>query len=114
MEEAISGLPNVQQEAVRTCFASAKVSNSKNRRYTLAWIYECLLIRIKGRAVYEHLRTQKLLPLPCIHTLNKYISKMNGCYGFQKSTFELLKKKASYMKAEDRRGKRYLSNGKTF
>lgn len=104
LEQIISELPGSQQEAIRMCFAASKVANTKNRRYTLAWIYECLLIRIKGRATYEHLRKQKLLPLPCGVTLNKYIRRMNGCYGFQKSTFELLRKKSSYMKPEEKRG----------
>lgn len=104
LEHTISELPNAQQEAVRMCFAASKVTNPKNQRYTLAWIYECLLIRIKGRSTYDHLRKHKLLPLPSNVTLNKYIRKMNGCYGFQKSTFELLKKKSSSIKPQERRG----------
>ncbi|XP_029347789.1 uncharacterized protein LOC107885227 isoform X1 [Acyrthosiphon pisum] len=59
IEEAIIEMPENQQEAVRTCFAAAKKHNVKGNRYTINWIYECLLIRIKSKKVYEHLRSKK-------------------------------------------------------
>ncbi|KAJ8911512.1 hypothetical protein NQ315_012483 [Exocentrus adspersus] len=102
LEKAITDMPPSQQEVVRTCFAAAKVRNPKGRRYTMAWIYDCILLRIKSRASYEHLRNT--LPLPCAQTLHKYIKRVQGCYGFQKSVFQLLKEKSKVMSPEERRG----------
>lgn len=41
LEDNISSLPAAQQQAVRTCFETAKVKNKSGRRYTIDWI--CLL-----------------------------------------------------------------------
>ncbi|XP_029348290.1 uncharacterized protein LOC103308705 isoform X2 [Acyrthosiphon pisum] len=104
IEEAIIEMPENQQEAVRACFAAAKKHNVKGNRYTINWIYECLLIRIKSKKVYEHLRSKNILTLPCVDTLQKYIQKMSSQYGFQQATFDILKKKSSTMKPEEKRG----------
>jgi hypothetical protein len=53
--KTIQKLPKNQQEAVKTCFDASKVASSNGRRYTLNWIYECMLIRIKSRKTYEHI-----------------------------------------------------------
>ncbi|XP_074113595.1 uncharacterized protein LOC141536770 isoform X2 [Cotesia typhae] len=71
LEEEISHLPEAQKEAVRACFQAAKVKNKKQRRYTIEWVYECLMVRIKGPAVYEKLRTRQILPLPCTLLLDE-------------------------------------------
>jgi len=54
--------------------------------------------------VYEHLRTRKILALPCIDTLGKYIAKMSGQYSFQQAIFDLLAKEADCMAPKDKRG----------
>lgn len=59
IENEIVRLPESQQEAVRACFAAAKLKDPKGNRYSINWIYECLLVKIKSRKVYEHLRTRK-------------------------------------------------------
>lgn len=102
--EAIKLLPNSQQEAVKACLDASKVSRANGRRYTLNWIYECILIRIKSRKTYEHLRIHGILPLPTIETLQKYLLHTKGVYGFQSSTFASLKEKSFHMKPEERRG----------
>ena len=76
--------------------------------YSAAWIYECLLLRIKSRKAYQHILEHKILALPSISTLTRYIRKIKRCYGLHQSTFTCLKKKASVMDATDRRGKLYL------
>ncbi|XP_074112383.1 uncharacterized protein LOC141536864 isoform X2 [Cotesia typhae] len=43
----ISILPPVQQLAIRACFNAVKAKNAKQRRYTVEWVYECLLLGIK-------------------------------------------------------------------
>ncbi|XP_046407832.1 uncharacterized protein LOC124172439 [Ischnura elegans] len=87
----ISNLPERQQEGVRACFAAPQPKNPKNRRYTLSWVYECLLLRIKSRKAYEHLRKSNILCLPGANTLSRYIRNVKGAYGFQGAIFPLLK-----------------------
>ncbi|XP_074114811.1 uncharacterized protein LOC141537612 [Cotesia typhae] len=104
IEEEIADLPEAQKQAVRACFQAAKVKNSKQRRYTIEWVYECLMIRIKGPAVYDKLRERQILPLPCKDTLNRYINKLDSAFGFPKAIFDTLRLKASRMESYDKRG----------
>lgn len=134
VDEAINALPRSQQEAVRACFKAAKLKNIKSSRYTfclifysvwyfihtfsltfeilnsyysrytLQWIYECLLIKIKSGKTYNHLRKNKILALPAPQTLRRYIEKVKGVYGFQPSIFSSLQKKSLNMHVKDRRG----------
>lgn len=104
IEKEILNLPPIQQENVRACFAAAKLQNSKQRRYTVEWVYECLLIRIKSAAVYERLRSRQILPLPCKDTLQKYIQKLDSAFGFSEALFETLKLKGSRMEVNTKRG----------
>ena len=56
-------------------------------RYDIEWLLECLLIRVKSPATYEHLRANKILPLSSKDTLRKMISSMSPEFGF--NDFEL-------------------------
>lgn len=82
--ENVNLLPTSMQEQVKACFAAAKAKGKKGRRYSTEWIYECFLLRVKGRASYEFLRQKNIMPLPTIPTLNKYIKNMKPTYGFHK------------------------------
>ncbi|EZA54494.1 hypothetical protein X777_05749 [Ooceraea biroi] len=63
-------------------------------------------MRIKSKKCYDHLRTRKILPLPCPDTLNKYLHSIDStAYGFQPAIFQCLKLKASRMELSDKRGK---------
>ena len=85
-------LPSEQRNAVKACFSAAKLKSPRGRRYDLHWIYECLLMRIKSKNLYEHILNRKILIVPTVKTLDKYIKKMNSSYGFNMSTFASLKK----------------------
>lgn len=104
MEETISKLPRNQQLAVKACFAAAKLKNMKGMRYSNEWVYECILLRIKSTKTYNHLRSHNILTLPSVETLNRYIKIVKSCYGFQMSTFEMMKKKTANMEPNDVRG----------
>lgn len=104
IQETISKLPESQQLAVRACFAAAKLKDKKGIRYSNEWVYECILLRIKSTKTYNHLKSRNILTLPSISTLNRYTKNVKGCYGFQTSTFEILKKKTANMKSNDVRG----------
>lgn len=99
----INKLPKNHQEAVNACLNASKVSSANGRRYTLNWIYECILIRIKSKKTYEHLRTYGILALPSTETIHKYLLHTKGVYGFQSSTFKSLKEKACHMRPEEKK-----------
>ncbi|XP_067204347.1 uncharacterized protein [Linepithema humile] len=104
IEETISKLPQNQQLAVQACFAAAKLKDNRGMRYSNEWVYECILLRIKSAKTYNYLRSHNILTLPSNKTLNRYIKIVKGCYGFQSSTFEILKKKTANMEPNDVRG----------
>lgn len=102
--EAIENLPTAQKLAVQECFSAAKKAGKRGRRYTLDWVFECLLMRIKSPTLYEHIRKKDVLPLPTQTTLLHYLSSFDVGFGFKKETFEALRKKASCMSMQQRRG----------
>lgn len=103
--KAIEQLPQVQQMLVMQCLNVAKTGgNKRNRRYTPDWVYECLLMRIKSPALYEHLRRKDILPLPTQNTLLKYIRSFDVGFGFKKQLFETLRMKGASLSPQQRRG----------
>ncbi|XP_074110941.1 uncharacterized protein LOC141535067 [Cotesia typhae] len=99
----ISILPPLQQLAIRACFDASKISNPKQRRYTVQWVYECLLLRIKSASVYDRLRERNILPLPCKDTLHRYIQKLDSAFGFPKAIFDTLHLKSGGMEIYQKR-----------
>lgn len=105
IEAACSKLPQNQQLAISACLSASKVKDLRGIRYSSQWIYECILLRIKSRKTYEHLRNRQVLVLPTIKTINRYIKAVGGIYGFQKSLFQVLKSKMStFEDSNDARG----------
>ena len=90
LNDCILDLPIEQQEMVTTIFNEAKCKSSKGRRYSLEWVYECLLMRIKGPKFYKKMRKE--------NKLGRYIKKLHTAYGFQENTFQVMKEEAQYNK----------------
>lgn len=109
LNEFIATLPPAQQEAVRACFEAAKRKGPSGRRYTTEWVYQCMLMRIKDKKLYNHLRENEILVLPNISTINNYLKHYGGSYGFQPQILEMLKTKTEGMDAKLRRGNLNLS-----
>lgn len=105
LQEAIKNVPLQMQEVVKTIHTYGKVKDQRGMRYTKRWILECLLLSIKSRKGYLHLRNHNILPLPTFSTLRKYLQNMKPQYGFDPKVFALLKQKSAAMKPEERRGK---------
>ena len=103
LEKAIQKMPEPQQILVNTCIMASKCK-AKQRRYSIDWIFESLLIRIKHRSSYTHLRKREILPLPSEQTLDKYIEQLHCSVGFQKAIFKCLKFKAGRMEKCDKHG----------
>ena len=54
----------------------------KGVRYDPAFLLECVLLRIKSKAAYLHLKENKILPLPDPSTIRKLLSCMPCTFGF--------------------------------
>jgi len=101
--DILDSVPEVQRELLRACFQSARVKK-QGRRYTAAWVYDCLLMRMNGPKLYRKLLHENKLPLPHESTLRRYIRKLRPIYGFQESVFAILKEKAAYFTEAERHG----------
>lgn len=113
LEAAIKDLPESQQEAVRACFEASKKKGVSGRRYSIAWVYECLMMRIKSPRLYDHIKENNILPVPCQSTLSSYTKNMGGGFGFQPATFKLMQAKIADWEEGSKRGKTivfFLSN----
>lgn len=104
IDNCITTLPIEQQELVKSVISAAKCKTVR-RRYSLDWVYECLLMRIKGPKLYKQLRRENKLLLPLKKTLGRYIKKLCPTYGFLENTFHIMKDKAQYFSEEERHGK---------
>ncbi|XP_075724360.1 uncharacterized protein LOC142767030 [Rhipicephalus microplus] len=71
----------------------ANAKSPKAARYKKAWIYDCLLLKIKSTAVYTFLHENEYLPLPNLRTLYTYLRSLTSDFGFDSSLFTVLKDK---------------------
>lgn len=80
---------------MRTLIAKSRSvdKNKKDIRYEIEWLLECLLIRVKSPATYEHLRICNILPLPSRNTLQKMTSSLSAEFGFNQFALECIIKK---------------------
>lgn len=108
LTNAIKDLPVQMQEVMKVINKYGKTVDKRGIRYTKRWILECILLSIKSRKAYLHLRNHNILPLPTLATLRSYMKNMKPRYGFDPQVFNILKKKSAAMKPEEKRGKDYL------
>ena len=73
-------------------------------RYEIEWLLECLLIGVKSPATYEHLRVNKILPLPSEDTLRKMISSMSPEFGFNDFALQCIKRNLKKKSLPERYG----------
>ncbi|XP_011877410.1 PREDICTED: uncharacterized protein LOC105567277 [Vollenhovia emeryi] len=70
---------------------AAKCANPKSRRYNEEWILTCILMHMKSPSAYEFLRSNEILPVPCVRTIRRYLSLIDTPCGFDKKFFEMFK-----------------------
>ncbi|KAK3907199.1 Transposable element P transposase [Frankliniella fusca] len=104
VEQILASLQPKQRLSVQACISAAKAKSSKGRRYTKEWMYECILMRFKGPALYRKMQQEDILPLPSPRTIQRYLKKMRPAYGFQHAIFGLLSKKGKEMADDERHG----------
>ena len=73
-------------------------------RYKAEFLLDCMLLRMKSRKTYEHLRKAKLLPLPSRETVRRRISSSNATFGFSDLALENMRKALSGMSFANRLG----------
>ncbi|KAL4089744.1 hypothetical protein QTP88_024716 [Uroleucon formosanum] len=84
--------------------SSAKLKNSKNRRYSENWMLLCLLFQIRSPTRYIFLKDQNILPLLCVSTISKNLLAIKINCGFDPNLFKLLKKKFSTKSENQKKG----------
>ncbi|KAK3926388.1 DNA transposase [Frankliniella fusca] len=104
LEAYVSKVPKEQQELVKNIFMAAKCKSSKGRRYSREFVYQCMVMRIKGHALYRKLRRENKLPLPSERTLNKYMKALKPEYGFQEKVFSAMGLKGKGLDTSERHG----------
>lgn len=105
IEEILQTLPQEHQVLVRACFNAAKRKGPHGNRYEIEWIYECILMRIKGPGLYRSLYLNKKMPLPSRSQLQRYMKKVKPIYGFQEPLFEVLEQKTADWPERNKHGK---------
>lgn len=103
LQEQNGSLPIHQQEAVKHCFAAAKVKPN-GLRYSKSWLLDCIIMKMKGPRLYEHMRKNKILALPSKSTLKRYISIYRTLFGFNEKILEKLKSKTEELDVSKRHG----------
>jgi hypothetical protein len=70
----------------------AKCLNKKNMRYDADWLLDCLMLRLKSKAAYDHLSTSKMIPVPHANTLRRLLSGMSTHFGYNTFALQAMKR----------------------
>lgn len=100
----IESLPPKQKQAAHHIFAAAKRKGMKGMAYSKEWMLECIIMKMKGPRLYEHMRKQQILVLPSQVTLRKYTKGYRTGFGFSRKVLSVLKEKTSSMDIFKRHG----------
>ena len=93
-----------EQMVVKAIFNKAKCSSAHRIRYDADFVMECLLLRIKCKAAYNHLRDQKILPLPSLSTMRRLLSCMPCTFGLNSFALSAIKRTISEKPRAERMG----------
>lgn len=100
----IASLPPKQREAVHHMFKASSYQSTKGMKYSNEWVLECLMMKMKSPKLYEHLRKECILTMPCKTTLRKYLKSYKTGYGFSAKVLDVLSKKTASMDLFQRHG----------
>lgn len=114
LNKSIENLPTTQQHIVKACFKQCSTKSPFGMRYSNDYIYQCILMKIKGPALYRKMRRENILPLPSHTTLQNYMQNLKPSYGFQENVFDILEEKVKQLDVKERHGKnnyfKFLNN----
>ena len=80
LTNAMKDLPVKMQEVIKVIRKSGKTVDKRGIRYTKKWILELILLSIKSRKAYLHLKNHNILPLLTLATLKSYMKLLNNCF----------------------------------
>lgn len=66
-----NNIPANQQSVAKEIVEAAKHANAKGRRYSEQWILLCMLLHMRSPCSYEFMRSNGILPLPCVRTVRR-------------------------------------------
>ncbi|XP_020298903.1 uncharacterized protein LOC109863121, partial [Pseudomyrmex gracilis] len=84
-------IPQHQLIAIQEIIKTTKHKNLKGRRYNKEWILLCMLMHMKSPKAYNFLRDNQILPVPCVRTIQRYLSLIDSSCGFDMRFFEMFK-----------------------
>lgn len=67
-----------QKLLLKEIILAAKAKTSKGRRYSNAWMTQCIMMNDESPTYYEYLRKNGILPLPCQKTVRDYFNLINN------------------------------------
>lgn len=76
---------------IKAIFRKAELKNSRCMRYDPDFLLECVLLRIKSKSTYDHLRATNILPLPCPETIRRLLSCMPCKFGLNSFALSSIK-----------------------
>lgn len=97
-------LPYSQAMAIRECMRVGKYNAKTSRRYSNDWLLTCILLHIRGPALYKYILNNKILPLPCSQTIKRQLSRVKLSCGFDEKFFEAFKKKMEAKSEQQKHG----------
>ncbi|XP_023244756.1 uncharacterized protein LOC111642617 [Centruroides sculpturatus] len=102
--DKLDSLPPRQKLIIEHMLKACHIKSKKGMRYDINWLLDCLLLKIRSPSLYEFLRNNDYLPLPCQSTLHQYIRGINAKFGFDEDLFVVLKTKLETIPQTERQG----------
>ncbi|KAK8785529.1 hypothetical protein V5799_008105 [Amblyomma americanum] len=93
----VSTFPSKQREAVLRMFKASSRKSQKGMKFSIEWVLECLIMKMKSARLYEHLRRENILALPSKTTLRKYLKRYKTGFRFNSKVLDVLSEKARSM-----------------
>ncbi|XP_035227904.1 uncharacterized protein LOC118200097 [Stegodyphus dumicola] len=76
---------------------ASKRKSTQGMIYDPKWLIECIIMRMKGPKLYEHIRENKILIVPGKNCLQRYVKNYRSGFGFCDSVFQAIKVKTQSM-----------------
>jgi hypothetical protein len=73
-------------------------------KYDAGFLMQCLLLKLKSSSTYNHLRKNKILPLPSPSTIRRRLSSSECKFGFNELALENIKKAMANLPESERWG----------
>ncbi|XP_019883763.2 uncharacterized protein LOC105253578 isoform X2 [Camponotus floridanus] len=94
--ERCADIPDIQKTALREIFETSKRKDARGRRYSKEWAIYCMLMNIHSPVMYEFLRKNRIIPLPCTRTIRNYLSIIDSKCGFDKNGLIQFRKQSCF------------------